>query len=97
MAKPTAHMRKQNKPATQVRPELRPDAAGIDLGAAVHHVAVPAERDKQPDEVVRTLLFQKFGFDVTAVDGVNTRVGYTWFTEVGPDLSRFASPENFCS
>jgi hypothetical protein len=31
------------------------------------------------------------------VDGVNTHVGYTLLTEVGPDLSRFSSPENFCS
>ena len=48
MAKSTAHTRKQNKPATQVRPEPRPDAAGIDLGATVHYVAVPPDRDKQP-------------------------------------------------
>jgi transposase len=48
MAKPTAHLRKKNKPATQIRPELRPDAAGIDLGATVHYVAVPPERDAQP-------------------------------------------------
>jgi transposase len=57
----------------------------------------PTKRGKQPDAAVRTLLFQKFGVDVTAVDGVNTHVGYTWLTEVGPDLSRFASPENFAS
>lgn len=48
MAKSTAHTRKQNKPATQARPEPRPDAAGIDLGATVHYVAVPPDRDKQP-------------------------------------------------
>jgi transposase len=48
MAKPTAHLRKKNKPATRIRPELRPDAAGIDLGATVHYVAVPPERDAQP-------------------------------------------------
>jgi len=48
MAKPTAHMRKKNQPATQVRPELRPDAAGIDLGATVHYVAVPPDRDSNP-------------------------------------------------
>jgi transposase len=48
MAKSTAHSRKQNKPATQVRPEQRPDAAGIDLGATVHYVAAPPDRDKQP-------------------------------------------------
>jgi transposase len=48
MAKPSAHLRKKNKSATQVRPELRPDAAGIDLGATVHYVAVPPERDAKP-------------------------------------------------
>ncbi len=57
----------------------------------------PTKRGKQPDAAVRTLLFQKFGVDVTAVDGVNTHVGYTFLTEVGPDLSRFASPEDFSS
>jgi transposase len=44
----TAKPRKKKKPATQVQPELRPDAAGIDLGATVHYVAVPADRDAQP-------------------------------------------------
>lgn len=57
----------------------------------------PTKRGKQPDKAVRTLLFQKFGVDVTAVDGVNTHVGYTFLTEVGPNLSRFSSPENFAS
>jgi len=57
----------------------------------------PTKRGKQPDEAVRTLLFQKFGVDLTAVDGVNTHVGYTFLTEVGPNLDRFASPENFAS
>lgn len=47
MAKSTAHTRKQIKPATQVHPEPRPDAAGIDLGATVHYVAVPPDREKQ--------------------------------------------------
>jgi transposase len=48
MAKSTSHTRKQNKSATRVRPELRPDAAGIDLGATVHYVAVPPDRDDKP-------------------------------------------------
>ena len=47
----------------------------------------PTKRGKQPDAAVRTLLFQKFGVDVTAVDGVNTHVGFTFLTEIGPDLS----------
>lgn len=45
MAKLSPHLRKKKKSATQVRPELRPDAAGVDLGATVHYVAVPPERD----------------------------------------------------
>lgn len=57
----------------------------------------PTTRGKQPDEAVRTLLFQKFGVDVAAVDGVNTHFSYTFLTEVGPNLDRFASSENFCS
>ena len=48
MAKSTPHTRKKTKSATRVRPELRPDAAGIDLGATVHYVAVPPDRDEQP-------------------------------------------------
>ncbi|MBI4622440.1 MAG: IS110 family transposase, partial [Verrucomicrobia bacterium] len=57
----------------------------------------PTKRGRQPDAVTRTLLFQKLGVDLTAVDGVNLHVGFTFLTEVGPDLSRFASPENFAS
>ena len=48
MAKSTAHTRKKNKSAIRVRPELRPNAAGIDLGATVHYVAVPPDRDDKP-------------------------------------------------
>jgi transposase len=52
----------------------------------------PTKRGKQPDEVVRTLLFQKYGVDVTAVDGVNTHVGYTLLTEVGPTWTALRAP-----
>lgn len=48
MAISKVHLRKMNKHATRVRPESRPDAAGIDLGATVHYVAVPPDRDQQP-------------------------------------------------
>jgi transposase len=48
MSKPTAHTRKKNTRATSVTPTLRPDAAGVDLGATMHFVAVPPARDPQP-------------------------------------------------
>ncbi len=47
---------------------------------------------------MRTLLFHKFGVLLSLRwDGVNTQVGYTFLTQVGPNLGRFASPENFAS
>ena len=39
---------KKKTAAKRVRPVTRPDAAGIDLGALVHYVAVPPDRDVQP-------------------------------------------------
>ena len=43
--------KRAKKSALRVRPVVRPDAAGIDLGATLHVVAVPPERDP---ESVRT-------------------------------------------
>lgn len=37
--------RKKSNPTPKT---THPDAAGIDLGATVHYVAVPADRDAQP-------------------------------------------------
>ena len=48
MSKATAHTRKKKPRATSVTPKLRPDAAGVDLGATMHFVAVPPGRDSQP-------------------------------------------------
>ena len=35
--------------------------------------------------------------DLTAVDGVNVQTAYTFLSEVGPDLSKFASADHFAS
>jgi transposase len=48
MAKKTAHSRKKKVAASRLRPEMRPNAAGIDLGSTVHYVAVPEDRDPLP-------------------------------------------------
>ena len=42
----TERTRKKKTPSALGR--TNPDAAGIDLGATVHYVAVPADRDLQP-------------------------------------------------
>jgi transposase len=53
--------------------------------------------DKRCDEKTRQHLFEKFGVDLTAVDGVNVQTAYTFLSEVGPDLSKFASADHFAS
>jgi len=104
MSKKSSH--RPPKQPTVKQTVVNPDAAGIDLAAEVHYVAVPADRDPQPvrnfgtttDQLIALAdWLQKFGVDLTAVDGVNTHVAYTFLTEVGPDLGGFASPENFSS
>lgn len=57
----------------------------------------PARPDKRCDEATRQHLFEKFGVDLTAVDGVNTQTIYVFLSEVGPDLSKFESAEHFAS
>ncbi len=51
----------------------------------------------QPNEPLRQMLFAKFGVDLTAVDGVAAQTALTFLSEVGPDLSKFASAEHFAS
>lgn len=48
MAKSSVPRSRQAKRALQPRPVVCPDAAGVDLGAREHFVAVPPERDPQP-------------------------------------------------
>lgn len=57
----------------------------------------PTKRSTQPDEPLRRMLFAKFGVDVTAVDGVAAQTGLVFLSEVGPDVSKFATAEHFAS
>jgi transposase len=40
--------RKKREPGNATLPQINPDAAGIDIGATEHWVAVPADRDEKP-------------------------------------------------
>ena len=57
MPQKTARSRKKKSVSRTSQPTLtlNPDAAGIDLGATVHYVAVPADRDPQPVQHFGTL------------------------------------------
>ena len=60
-------------------------------------VPPPAQADKRCDEPMRQQLFAKFGVDLTAVEGINVQTALVWLSEVGPDLSKFTTPEHFAS
>lgn len=57
----------------------------------------PAKRSTQPDEPLRRMLFARFGVDLTAVDGIAAQTGLVFLSEVGPDVSKFATSEHFAS
>ena len=52
---------------------------------------------KQANEPMRQKLFDKFGVDLTAVEGVSIQTVLALLGEVGTDLSKFATAEHFAS
>jgi transposase len=54
-------------------------------------------RGNEPDFDLRTHLHRIFGVDLTTVPGINVLTAHTLLTEVGPDLSKFPTPEAFAS
>lgn len=57
----------------------------------------PKPKGKKIDEELRTNLYRKMGVDLTAIESIGTTVALTVITEVGPDLSSFATEKHFCS
>ena len=53
--------------------------------------------NKRPDESMRQRLFAKFGVDLTAIEGVSIQTVLAFLSEVGPDVSKFATAEHFAS
>ena len=58
----------------------------------------PGEPPKKTrDEPMRQQLREKFGVDLTAVEGVSIQTCLTFLSEVGTDVDKFASAEHFAS
>lgn len=56
-----------------------------------------ASKDKMAGEDMRPWLYQKFGVDLTAIEGIGVLTALTILTEVGPDLRRFPTEKHFAS
>lgn len=54
-------------------------------------------RGNAPDFDLRHHMHRLLGADLTLIDGIDVNTAHTIFTEVGPDLSCFPTPEHFCS
>ena len=48
MSRPRGHQTRPRPAPPSTLPRLNPNAAGVDVGASAHYVAVPADRDPQP-------------------------------------------------
>jgi len=57
----------------------------------------PAGKDKIQGQDMRAVLYQKFGVDLTAIEGIGVTTALVMLTEVGPNLERFKTEKHFCS
>lgn len=57
----------------------------------------PLHLDQMGSKDLRELLYEKFGVDLTAVEGIGVLTGLVLLTEVGPNLDRFKNEKCFCS
>jgi|HubBroStandDraft_4_1064222.scaffolds.fasta_scaffold16952_2 transposase len=53
--------------------------------------------DKMAGQDMRARLYEKFGVDVTAIEGIGALTGLVLLSEVGPNVTRFRSEKHFCS
>jgi len=54
-------------------------------------------QDRMADQDLREALYRKTAVDLTAIEGIGSLTSLVVFTEVGPDVSRFATEKHFCS
>ncbi|RQW02814.1 IS110 family transposase, partial [candidate division KSB1 bacterium] len=50
-----------------------------------------------PDFDLKTHMYRLLGTDLTQIDGISDLTTHVFFTEVGPDLSKFKNADHFCS
>lgn len=56
-----------------------------------------ARRKNEPHFDLRTELYRMTGVDLTRIDGIDSMTAFTVISEIGPDVSAFASEKQFAS
>ena len=59
--------------------------------------ARPKRRVNSPGFDVRTALYYVVGLDLTEIEGISELTALTVISEIGPEVSRFATVQKFCS
>jgi transposase len=54
-------------------------------------------RGNEPNFDLKTHMHRLLGTDLTRIDGISDLTAHIFFTEVGPDLSKFNNANHFCS
>jgi len=67
------------------------------VGSSVASGARRKPRGNEPRFDLRTHLHRLFGADLTTIPGIDVLTAHTLLTEIGPDLSKFPSPDAFAS
>ena len=73
-------------------PDARPG-----VGAAPASATRRKPRGNEPNFDLRAHLHRLFGVDLTTIPGIDVLTAHTILTEVGPDLSKFPTPDAFAS
>jgi transposase len=68
-----------------------------DRGAGPPPVTGKKKGNKPHEEPMREQLYEKFGVDLTAVEGVSIQTCLAFLSEVGTDVEKFATAEHFAS
>jgi transposase len=69
----------------------------------IDELSSPLKKEKRkskgnaPDFDLKTYMHRLLGTDLTEIDGVSDLTTHVFFTEVGPDLSKFKTVSHFCS
>ncbi len=54
-------------------------------------------KGNEPNFDLRKQMYRLLGTDLTQIDGISSLTAHVFFTEVGPDLSKFKNVKHFCS
>src|SRR5256886_17652107 len=57
----------------------------------------PSRKINAPRFDVRTALYYVVGLDLTEIDGISELTALTIISEIGPEVSKFATVKKFCS